>query len=58
MKEEKLEQWITKREIQKHSQRKRKKYKSPKTSGVSLADSLDKIIKSAEDLLNYLNKLK
>jgi predicted transcriptional regulator len=56
MDKEKLEQWITKREIQKHSKRMPKKYKAPKTFSGNLVDSLDRTITGAEKLLNTLNK--
>lgn len=52
-----LEQWITKREIQKHTKREVKKYKGRKTFSSSLVDSLDKTISSAEKLLTTLNNI-
>lgn len=56
MKQNKLEEWITKREIQKHAPRKPKQYKGRKTFSNSLVESLDRTITSAENLLNILNK--
>lgn len=58
MDKEKLEQWITKRSIQKHALRKVKQYKGRKTFSGSLVNSLDSIIFSAENLLEKLNKFK
>lgn len=58
MKKEKLEQWITKRSIQKHAPRKVKQYKGRKTFSGSLVDSLDRVVFSAENLLETLNKVK
>lgn len=58
MDKEKLEQWITKREIQKHAKRGVKKYKGRKTFSTSLVESLDRTIGSAERLLETLNKIK
>lgn len=54
----KLEQWITKREIQKHAKQGVKKYKGRKTFSLSLVESLDRTIESAERLLATLNKIK
>lgn len=58
MEKEKLEQWITKRSIQKYAPRKVKQYKGRKTFSDNLVDSLDRVILSAENLLETLNKIK
>lgn len=58
MNKEKLEQWITKRSIQKHAPRKTRQYKGRKTFSNSLTDSIDNVINSAENLLEKLNRIK
>lgn len=46
-----LEQWITKREIQKHAKREPKKYKGRKTFSKSLILDLDKPRNETEKIL-------
>lgn len=51
MEKEKLEQWITKREIQKHAKREVKQYKGRKTFAKSLMIDLDKPKNETEKIL-------
>lgn len=51
MEKEKLEQWITKREIQKHAKREVKQYKGRRTFAKSLVIDLDKPKNKTEKIL-------
>lgn len=51
MEKEKLEQWISKREIQKHAKREVKQYKGRKTFAKSLMVDLDKPRNETEKIL-------
>ena len=51
MEKEKLEQWISKREIQKHAKREVKKYKGRKTFAKGLIIDLDKPRNETEKIL-------
>lgn len=51
MEKEKLEQWITKRSIQKHAPKKVKKYKGRKTFAKSLIVDLDKPRNETDEIL-------
>lgn len=56
MEKEKLEQWITKRSIQKHAPRKAKQYKGRKTFAKSLIVDLDKPRNESESILFEIMK--
>ena len=51
MEKEKLEQWISKREIQKHAKREVKQYKGRRTIAKSLTIDLDKPRNETEKIL-------
>lgn len=56
MDEKKLEQWITKRSIQKHTKRGVKQYKGRKTFAKSLIVDLDKPRNQTEEILFNMMK--
>ncbi len=59
MESKKLEQWITKREIQKHANREQKKYKGRKSFSQSLIIDLEKPRNQKEKILfSFMNKYK
>lgn len=51
MEKQKLEQWITKREIQKHAKKEVKQYKGRKTFAKSLIVDLDSARNKTEEVL-------
>lgn len=56
MNKQKLEQWITKRSIQKHSKRGVKQYRGRKTFAKSLMIDLDKPRNQTEEILFNMMK--